>query len=260
MKKKGLLLGAIVMIALAGCQKNTPEQNEEDTRVISEGSTQTKIVGGMEIIENEEYVDLGGILSGADAQDVEQLQDSLNMEKVAGLSEEERQKLVGGLDVLADQHNMVVSDIQEAFEEKNVEVNMNETTGKITMDEKILFAKNEYALSKDGKKYLKKFFKTYADAILNSDAEEYVSEIQIIGHTDTSGEYDYNMELSQKRAETVRDYCLGLSSLNKNQKEKLKGMLKPVGKSYDEPIYDGDKVNMEASRRVEFKIMMNIDK
>lgn len=260
MKKAYYLILSVIMMALvAGCQNHKPEQNETENEATTETGSQTQVVGGMETIEKEKYVDLGGILAGADTEDVEQLKDSLDMEEVVELSDEEKQKLVGGLSVLADQHNMIVSEVQDALEQTDVEVNMNETTGKITMDEKILFAKNEYKISEEGKKYLKDFFKTYATAILNSDAKEYVSEIQIVGHTDTSGEYDYNMDLSKKRAEAVRDYCLNLKSLEKDQKKKLKGMLKAIGKSYDEPVYDGDKVDMEASRRVEFKIMMNID-
>jgi outer membrane protein OmpA-like peptidoglycan-associated protein len=35
-----------------------------------------------------------------------------------------------------------------------------------------------------------------------------VTYIEIIGHTDDKWEADYNMELSERRAESVRDYLL----------------------------------------------------
>ena len=75
--------------------------------------------------------------------------------------------------------------------------------------------------------------------------------IKIEGHTDTIGTYEYNLDLSKKRAENVAKYC-------KEVYPELASLIQTEGKSYSEPIYNDDgTVNSKASRRVEFKIILN---
>jgi chemotaxis protein MotB len=63
------------------------------------------------------------------------------------------------------------------------------------------------------------------------------------------------MELSQKRALSVAEYCLGDDSkiLTDAQLEDLRSVISATGRSYSNPVYDENgEVDMEASRRVEF--------
>lgn len=86
---------------------------------------------------------------------------------------------------------------------------------------------------------------------------DYLGEIIIEGHTDTQGTYLVNLELSQERALSVATYCLQMPSLSESQLEKLREILTAKGKSYSDPIYNDDgTINMDASRRVEFKFRM----
>lgn len=257
MKRKSILMLILCLtLALASCgkQKNKVENNPSEMDTESK-----KVIGGVEAVTEAETVSMGGILDGASQEDVDELGDSIDVEKIKEMSKEEQEKVVGGLSVLADQHNMIVDRINKNFEEKDI--NIDEDSGKITLEENILFDKDKYVISKNGKKYLDSFIKIYADVILSQEIEQYISEIQVIGHTDTSGEYSYNQKLSEKRAEAVRKYCLvsTKNNLSDEQREKLSVLLKAIGKSYDEPIYDeNNNVDMEKSRRVEFKFMMNL--
>ena len=66
-----------------------------------------------------------------------------------------------------------------------------------------------------------------------------------------------NLDLSQNRAQTVVKYCLTTSSLSAQQREMLRKLIVPKGKSYTDPVYNADgTVNAERSRRVEFKFSL----
>ncbi|MFH1436746.1 MAG: OmpA family protein [Pseudomonadota bacterium] len=71
--------------------------------------------------------------------------------------------------------------------------------------------------------------------------------IEVQGHTDDTGERDHNLELSQKRAESVMGYLV-----EKGIDEKR---LEAKGYGPDKPIADNEtKKGKEENRRVEFKI------
>ena len=101
----------------------------------------------------------------------------------------------------------IIDQLTEGFEENDVEVEVNEETGKTVLDDSILFSYNSSKLTKDGKAYLDKFLKVYADVVTAEDFNGKISSVRIEGHTDISGDYDYNLKLSEKRAESVAEYC-----------------------------------------------------
>lgn len=96
--------------------------------------------------------------------------------------------------------------------------------------------------------------------VLSPEYLDYISEIIIEGHTDTSGSYDYNLELSQARAEAVASYCLGEDSsvFSAKQREQIRSLVSVTGRSWSNPVYKADgTVDDEASRRVEIKFRLS---
>lgn len=70
----------------------------------------------------------------------------------------------------------------------------------------------------------------------------------IIGHTDSTGDADYNMGLSKRRADAVRDYLV----LTGTQPEKLR----TIGRGENEPIASNDTKDGQAlNRRVEIIVI-----
>lgn len=114
---------------------------------------------------------------------------------------------------------------------------------KLTLNENaVRFNLNESTLTTTAKTNLDKLvsvFKDYED-----------TDITIYGHTDSSGNDDYNMSLSVKRAESVKNYLV--------TKGILSTRFKIVGMGETEPIDTNEtKEGMANNRRVEFAIVAN---
>ena len=159
------------------------------------------------------------------------------------------------LDRIIGIRSELIEELKEEFSGSNLNISVDEKTGAITMDSSILFEYNKAELKDSGKTFLAEFLPRYANILLSDKYKEYVSAISIEGHTDTQGNYLFNLDLSQKRAYSVAEYCLGDNSavLNGPQLTDMRDLISTNGKSYTDPILNEDGTeNMEASRRVEF--------
>ncbi|SMO82627.1 OmpA family protein [Solitalea koreensis] len=133
-------------------------------------------------------------------------------------------------------------EIEETVPNAKVEEVNNGEALKVTFDSKVLFDINKYALkdqSKNAVKQLNEILIKYPD-----------TEVKILGHTDDTGKDDYNMKLSQQRADAVKDYAL---SLGVNAKR-----LTAIGYGESQPIADNTTAEGRTeNRRVEFLISAN---
>lgn len=162
---------------------------------------------------------------------------------ITDLDEEEKS-------TLEDNRTVVVSALREGFSIAGINADVDEVTGKVMMDNSFLFAVDSDELSAEGLEYLDKFMDVYADVVKKQSEDGKIGCVKVVGHTDISGSYEYNLDLSERRAAAVVSYC------TENYHE-LSGLITSEGKSYSEPIYNEDgSVNMDASRRVEFKAIL----
>ena len=173
------------------------------------------------------------------------------LNKLEAVMSEQQQKL----DDIIGVRTELVEDLRKEFEHSDLKVAVDEKTGAITFDSSILFDYNKAVLKESGKEFLSKFLPRYADVLLSDKYKDNISEILIEGHTDTEGKYIFNLELSQKRALAVAEYCLSDNSkiLPEDQVEELRELISATGCSYSKPVLDDEgEVDMVASRRVEF--------
>ncbi len=105
---------------------------------------------------------------------------------------------------------------------------------------------------------LNDFFPRYIKLINQPQYRENIEEIRIEGHTDTSGEYFYNMKLSQDRTRTVLHHCLNL--LPQSQQQWAMERITANGLSSSHIIIRNGVEDKELSRRVEFRIRTNAEK
>ena len=113
---------------------------------------------------------------------------------------------------------------------------------KVEFNEKILFAFSKSDLGESAKNNLNKLV-----AILNQYPN---TNIEIQGHTDSRGTDEYNMGLSQRRANTVRDYLASQGIVGTRMTTRGFGESAPA---YSNDTPDG----MAQNRRVEFLITAN---
>ncbi len=182
------------------------------------------------------------------------LADNINPEVIGSVNRASFQGVI-------EARNTVLDKLKAAFSQSQVNVQINEDTGEVTMDSNVLFAVDSYELSEQGKQFLDSFCSAYGSVVLNDEFSNIISEIVFEGHTDTSGEYEYNLELSKKRAAAVLDYCLASTAngLSQEQKEKFQTLAKTEGYSFSDPVFNEDgEIDMEASRRVAVKFYVNV--
>ncbi len=159
------------------------------------------------------------------------------------------------LDRIIGVRSELIEELRKEFENSDLKIAVDEKTGAITFDSSILFEYNKDELKDTGKEFLAKFLPRYAAILMSDKYKDYISEIMIEGNTDTDGNYLFNLELSQKRAFSVAEYCLSEESdiLTEEELEALRSVISANGRSYSNPVYDEDgNVDMIASRRVEF--------
>lgn len=151
----------------------------------------------------------------------------------------------------------IIDKVIYAFKENNITIDIDNTTGSIKIDAKLLFANNDYKLKPAGKEYLEKFIPIYVKIlILDESIKNDVSQVIIEGHTDDVGSYIFNMELSQKRSFEVLRYIYTEMNDFEGKKE-FENYVTANGRSKVNLIYDETgKVDRNKSRRVEIKFKL----
>ena len=159
---------------------------------------------------------------------------------------------------LSSTRMQIISMLQEEFEKENIDIVIDPKTGAIRLSEAILFDYGENNLKDEGKVFLERFIPIYAKILFGSEEiKSQVSQIIIEGHTDTEGDYIFNLQLSQERALSVVEHLLR-PEFNYENKQDLQYVLTANGRSFSETINNEDgSVNADASRRVEIKFRLN---
>lgn len=154
----------------------------------------------------------------------------------------------------------IIGELQSKF--NNSSMRVDPQNGSITFSSDVLFDYGKATLSVDSRESLKEIIPIYLNVLLQDAYKDYIAEIIIEGHTDTSGSYQTNMELSTERATAVAEFCLNKKNgLNDAQIERLQTLLTVNGRSFSSPIYKGNtqEIDMDASRRVEIKFRLKED-
>lgn len=184
--------------------------------------------------------------------------DKLNaMQVVLQAQKTEMQNQQKRLDDLIGVRTQIIQDLSVALNRASLKATVDESTGDIVLDSAVFFDINSNNIKDSGKELLARFLPVYLGVLMSEEYVDFVGEIVIEGHTDTSGSYVSNLKLSQNRALSVAEYCLQLPGLSPRQLELMQQLMTAKGRSYSDPVYNSDgTVNMDASRRVEFKFRL----
>ena len=100
----------------------------------------------------------------------------------------------------------VIEALKNEFSKNNINVDIDAQTGALTLEASVMFDYDQAELTDAGKQALEQILPIYCKVLLQDDYMKYLAEIIIDGYTDTDGDYDYNLELSQKRSLAVAQY------------------------------------------------------
>ena len=176
------------------------------------------------------------------------------LDEQESLLADQQQKIEQIIGVKAD----LIADLKSQFDEHNLNVVIDEASGAIALDSNVLFAYNESELTEEGIAMLGEILPVYCKVLMDPQYEDYLAELSIDGYTDTSGDYIYNLELSQARALAVASYLFqdADSFLTDDELTSLKEKLTSNGHSMSNPVYSDGEINMDASRRVEVRFRL----
>lgn len=159
----------------------------------------------------------------------------------------------------------VAKDLAQELNAKNINAQIDLSTGAVKLSDLQLFELGSYELSTDGKAFLNKFIPIYLNAVYsNPKIADKVVNIVIQGHTDSQSfagvsskdlQFVKNMELSTKRANEVAKYIF-YTPYNKAYSAKLHKMLIVEGKSFSQPVLVNGKEDFNKSRRVELQLVV----
>jgi outer membrane protein OmpA-like peptidoglycan-associated protein len=113
-----------------------------------------------------------------------------------------------------------------------------------------LFTAGEALYNREAIERISRAFKTYLSVL--SEYKEYIEEIVIQGHSDSSGKREENLKLSQLRADAVKEYLLGQAEFGNGQAD-LKMVSKGMGSR--ELVRVNGVEDKEASRRIQIKFV-----
>lgn len=260
----GLLLAFVLIISLTVTQskirydeKQTELAGKEEELIIQSEELenerllvdeQGKKLNAQELKLSEQEGELLAQQKTLKEQQDELVRQSALVEELQQIMAEQQGKLDDIIGVRAE----LVEALKNEFSKSSMDISVDEQTGAITMDSSILFAYNKDTLKPTGKEFLTDFMPRYLKILLSPKYRDYISEIVIEGHTDSSGTYLGNLELSQQRAQSVATYCLSGKVLSDSDREALEKVLSTVGKSFSDPVLDENgEEDEEASRRVE---------
>ena len=151
----------------------------------------------------------------------------------------------------------MIKELSASLSAANMKATVDPNTGDIVLDSSVFFETGKSVIKEEGQELLNRFIPVYLDVLLRDKYADYLGEIIIEGHTDSTGSYQSNLKLSQDRALQVALYCLNMPTLTRTQKTKLQEILTAKGRSYSDLVYDANGVeDPDASRRVEFKFSL----
>lgn len=218
-----LLVVATAVAMLSGCASPNPYDGSSQGQASNESGGMSKTVkyGGLGA--------LAGALAGAAIDHNNRGKGALIGAVVAGAG-------AAGYGYYADQQE---KKLRESMANTGVEVQRQGDQIKLIMPGNITFATNSDAISSS--------FYTSLNNLANSLKQFSQNTIQIVGYTDSTGSRQLNMDLSQRRAQSVANYLTsqGVSAAN----------LSARGAGPDNPIASNADVNGRAqNRRVEVNL------
>ena len=121
-----------------------------------------------------------------------QLNSAMELLDAQQIAMDEQQKK---LEDLVGVRTEIIRELSSALTEADLSATVDANTGDIMLESTVFFDYNSNAIKSEGVAFLNQFIPVYLSVLLSDDYVDYLGEIVIEGHTDTTGSYLYNLEL-----------------------------------------------------------------
>ena len=250
------------LIVIAGEKDDLQSQLDDKDTIILDLNSQ--------VSENEtELIRLRDYNTELETQNAALYNTSLNDKAQLSLYEQRLTEAQRQLDALLGVKSEIIQQLSNELKRNGINVDVDQNTGSIVLPSSMMFNSGKAELSQAGRDYLDRFLPVYLSVLLSDQFSEYVAEIIIEGHTDSTPRGGYpdaylgNLDLSLDRAQAVADYVLEPTymqyrlGLDMIQMEAFRQVVTTSGRSYSDLKLDrfGNEDSV-ASRRVEIKFRL----
>ena len=149
--------------------------------------------------------------------------------------EEQQQALAlqaARIDDLVGVRANMIRDLSASLSAADLKATVDPNSGAIVLDSAVFFETARSEIKEEGKQLLNRFIPVYLSVLLSEKYRDYLGEIIIEGHTDSTGTYNNNLRLSQQRALQVALYILDMPGLTRAQVQLLQQILTATGRSW----------------------------
>jgi outer membrane protein OmpA-like peptidoglycan-associated protein len=149
---------------------------------------------------------------------------------------------------------VIIKALQQQFNERGINAQVNPETGDITLLDSVLFDINQSELKAEGILFLNQFLPVYGETLFKDPTiSNEITRIIIEGHTSSEGSTQHNMSLSLKRANSVFDY---INQLQFDQRVDLVNKIQVAGRGF----LDADRTaSLASDRKVIFRMQFKSD-
>lgn len=125
---------------------------------------------------------------------------------------------------------VIIQALQQQFNERGINAQVNPETGDITLLDSVLFDINQSELKAEGIVFLDQFLPVYGETLFKDPKiSNEITRIIIEGHTSSEGSTEHNMSLSLRRANSVFDY---INQLQFDQRDELVNKIQVAGRGF----------------------------
>ncbi len=174
-------------------------------------------------------------------------------EELGNLRTKLEQVAVLRLDILEKVKDSIEKEIGSTNEQGEQLVTIGDNAN-IIINESLVFDYNSYTIKNEGKQLLAQFAMAFEKVLDDANVRASIDAINIEGHTDDTGNAQYNRELSTKRATTVVNFIM---ASNPRLETKYGKYFAATGYSEFRPISAGrSETARQKNRRIEISIII----
>lgn len=215
---KSLIVGVSLLALVTGCTSNSPYDNQQPSRDVNK----TAVYGGLGALA-------GAAVGAATSSKKDRTKGALIGAAVAGAAG-------AGYGYYADKQE---AELRRSMQGTGVEVQRQGDDIKLIMPGNITFATDSAQISSG--------FYSSLNNLAASFRQYDQNTVEIIGHTDSTGAYQHNMNLSQRRAQSVADYLIAQGTPSSRVFVRGAGPDQPVASNANE-------AGRQQNRRVEINL------